>query len=181
MNLVWPLTALWAGVFGLLLYLLIGRNKSSSHRSGSFWEGALVGTLHCGAGCTLGDLVAEAFGAMIPLHVFEHKTFDAWIIDYIAAFIFGVAFQYFSIRQTRNLSFGSELLAALKADAASLTSWQLGMYGWMAITLFVLFSPDLPKSSMTFWFMMQIAMLFGLATAYPVNCWLLRAGIKEQM
>jgi hypothetical protein len=29
--------------------------------------------------------------------------------------------------------------------------------------------------------MMQIAMLFGFATSYPINWWLIRAGIKEQM
>ena len=29
--------------------------------------------------------------------------------------------------------------------------------------------------------MMQIAMLCGFATSYPVNWWLIRAGIKERM
>ena len=29
--------------------------------------------------------------------------------------------------------------------------------------------------------MMQIAMLFGFATAYPVNWWLIESGIKEAM
>jgi len=29
--------------------------------------------------------------------------------------------------------------------------------------------------------MMQIAMLIGFLTAYPVNWWLLRAGLKEKM
>ena len=29
--------------------------------------------------------------------------------------------------------------------------------------------------------MMQIAMLCGFATAYPVNWWLLRIGLKEKM
>jgi len=29
--------------------------------------------------------------------------------------------------------------------------------------------------------MMQIAMLFGFLTAYPVNWWLIKKGIKEEM
>lgn len=33
----------------------------------------------------------------------------------------------------------------------------------------------------SFWFMMQIAMLCGFATSYPVNWWLLRSGIKKKM
>jgi len=32
-----------------------------------------------------------------------------------------------------------------------------------------------------FWFMMQIVMLCGFGTSYPVNWWLLRSGIKEKM
>jgi len=29
--------------------------------------------------------------------------------------------------------------------------------------------------------MMQLAMLAGFATSYPVNWWLIRSGLKEQM
>lgn len=56
------------------------------------------------------------------------------------------------------------------------------MYAWMAFVYFVLFPhPHLEPSSPIFWFMMQIAMLVGFATSYPVNKWLLRKGIKEAM
>ncbi len=59
------------------------------------------------------------------------------------------------------------------------------MYGVMALAQFVLFAsvwpqevgPDVPE----FWFVMQVAMLAGFATSYPVNWWLIRAGIKEKM
>jgi hypothetical protein len=40
---------------------------------------------------------------------------------------------------------------------------------------------ELEKTSPLFWFMMQIAMLAGFATSYPVNWWLLRKQIKEVM
>ena len=36
-------------------------------------------------------------------------------------------------------------------------------------------------ASPEFWFVMQLAMLCGFATAYPVNWWLIRSGIKEAM
>jgi hypothetical protein len=29
--------------------------------------------------------------------------------------------------------------------------------------------------------MMQIAMIFGFITSYPVNWWLIKSGIKERM
>ena len=55
------------------------------------------------------------------------------------------------------------------------------MYGWMAVAVFVIFRDEIPKTDPVFWFMMQIAMLAGFLTSYPVNWWLLRAGIKEKM
>ena len=73
------------------------------------------------------------------------------------------------------------LAAALKADALSLTAWQLGMYGWMAMATFVIFGRELAKTSAIFWFMMQIAMLAGFCTSYPVNWLLVKRGIKEKM
>ncbi len=75
---------------------------------------------------------------------------------------------------------GPGLWAALKADTLSLTSWQVGMYGWMALVVFLWWG-EIPKTEPFFWFMMQLAMAVGFLTAYPVNWWLLRRGIKERM
>jgi hypothetical protein len=55
------------------------------------------------------------------------------------------------------------------------------MCGWMAVAVFAIFGHELDKTGPVFWFMMQIAMLAGFATSYPVNAWLLKAGIKESM
>ncbi len=56
------------------------------------------------------------------------------------------------------------------------------MYGWMAIVVFLIVGHELPKTDPVFWFMMQIAMLAGFLTSYPVNWWwLLERGIKEKM
>ncbi|HEX4351969.1 MAG TPA: DUF4396 domain-containing protein, partial [Polyangiales bacterium] len=94
---------------------------------------------------------------------------------------FGIVFQYFTIAPMRGLSPGRGILAAIEADTASLVAWQIGMYGWMAIATFAIFQHELSKSDPVFWFMMQIAMVCGFATAYPVNWFLLRRGIKEAM
>ena len=49
-------------------------------------------------------------------------------------------------------------------------------------TTAVLFtSPRLPTNSAAFWFMMQIGMITGLITSYPMNRWLILHGIKEVM
>ncbi len=81
----------------------------------------------------------------------------------------------------KDLPPGKGLWAAIKADTLSLTAWQVGMYGWMAVSVFLIFGHEIPKTSPVFWFMMQIAMLIGFATSYPVNWWLIRKGVKEAM
>ena len=186
MNVVWPLTALWSGPIGLAAYFLHGRapleEDRTSQTSKPFWKQVALGATHCGAGCTLGDVVAENLVILWPLTLLGSPTFGTWLVDFALAFLFGIVFQYFSIAPMRDLGLRAGLVAAVKADTASLAAWQIGMYGWMAIALFVLFSPEvLPKSSPVFWFMMQVAMFFGFVTSFPVNWWLLRRGLKESM
>jgi hypothetical protein len=53
------------------------------------------------------------------------------------------------------------------------------MYGWMAICDFIIFGHFLKASTPVFWMMMQIGMVACLFTAYPVNWWLIRRGVKE--
>lgn len=188
MNVVWPVTALYAGPLSLWAYYRYGRLSVRGRDAGqnkSFPAMVGLGTTHCGAGCTLGDLCAEwlvfATGLMIfPLPNHKH-LFASWILAYVFAYTFGIAFQYFTIAPMRNLSVGEGIWAAIKADTLSLTAWQIGMYGWMAIVAFLIFGREIEKTNPVFWFMMQIAMLWGFLTSYPVNWWLLRVGLKERM
>ena len=59
------------------------------------------------------------------------------------------------------------------------------MYGFMALAHVYIFrhllGAELAVNSVEFWLMMQIAMLCGFATSYPVNWWLIRKGVKEAM
>ena len=41
--------------------------------------------------------------------------------------------------------------------------------------------PELRPTSWTYWLLMQVAMIVGFLTTYPVNWWLIRRGIKEKM
>ncbi|MFK4134764.1 DUF4396 domain-containing protein [Pseudomonas luteola] len=187
MNIVWPITMLWAGPLGLWAYLRIGRTpmthqQHGHHHERPFGQSVAIGATHCGSGCTLGDLIAESFVIVVPVTLLGSHILGTWAIDFALAFLFGIIFQYLSIKPMRDLGPGEGLIAALKADTLSLIAWQVGMYGWMAICLFVLFSEQtLPKHEPAFWFMMQIAMLFGFCVSYPVNAWLIKRGIKEAM
>lgn len=194
MNLVWPITALYGSVFALYFYFTVGRlsthramkeakdgGQTPPSKSKPFWQITGVAATHCGSGCTLGDIIAEWGILIFPFTLFGQKIFGGWVVDFILAFLFGIAFQYFTIVPMKQLPKGKGLWAAVKADTLSLTSWQVGMYGWMAIVVFGIFGHEIHKTNPIFWFMMQIAMWFGFFTSYPVNWWLVQKGIKEKM
>lgn len=193
MEAVWPLTGLWAGWIGLWTYRTLGR--VSTHKSMTSmnmpdmqmprhrqWKSIVLSTLHCGAGCTLADLIGESFTSFYPVSIGGSFLAGQWTLDYILALLFGIYFQYAAIRPMEKLPRWQIIRKAFKIDFFSLTAWQIGMYGWMAILIFGIFR-DTPLShhSWEFWFMMQIAMFFGFMTSYPANWLLLKLGIKKGM
>ena len=196
MNLVWPITALYGGLLALWFYYAYGREAAHHHAAKEeppFSVMVAKGALHCGAGCTIGDILAEWLAFFVPAvaiwfgytTLFSEKMFAVWIPDFILAFIFGIGFQYYTIKPMRNLSVRDGLVAALKADTLTVTFWQIGMYAFMAFAQFYVFRPVFGAvaavNSPEFWFTMQIAMLAGFITSYPVNWWLIKIGIKERM
>lgn len=197
MYLVWPLSALFGGLLWLWLYWRHGRGPApgSDAADGETPMRVAVakGASHCGAGCTLGDIIAEWLAFAAPGiavafgwgSLFGEKTFAVWVFDYLLAFAIGIVFQYFTIKPMRDLSVAGGIKAAVKADFLSITSWQVGMYGVMALLQFAWLRPAFgtiaPVNSPEFWFVMQLAMVAGFVTAYPVNWWLVSAGLKEKM
>ncbi|MDB5330396.1 MAG: Membrane protein [Phycisphaerales bacterium] len=199
MNVVWPVNALYLGPLALWAYWRWGRPSTApqgarpaghggeEHPSQSkpFWVMAAIGTSHCGAGCTLGDIIAEWLMFCLGLNFFDarrhHELFTAYVLDYAFAYVLGIAFQYFTIAPMRNLGLGAGLWAAIKADTLALTAFEVGLFGWMALTTLVLFRHPPEMTDPVYWFMMQIGMALGFVTAYPVNAWLLKKGLKEAM
>jgi hypothetical protein len=70
MNLVWPITALYFGPIAIWTYLQFGRAKKDPamhHKEGgqqekekpATWNQVAVATSHCGAGCTIADVLTE--------------------------------------------------------------------------------------------------------------------------
>lgn len=81
-----------------------------------------------------------------------------------------------------DLSTRALLGRAVRADTLSLVAFEAGMFAWMALVFFVFFpGPHLQADQAAYWLMMQIAMVLGLLTTYPVNIWLVRRGIKHPL
>ncbi len=134
------------------------------------------------AGCTLGDIIAEFAIFFAGVEIAGIAIWPELIADYALAFGLGIVFQYFAIVPMRHLSPREGIVAALKADALSLTAFEIGLFGWMLLMRFVFFrESSLHPDAARYWFMMQIGMALGFATCYPMNWWLIRRGIKEAM
>ncbi|RFC65512.1 DUF4396 domain-containing protein [Fulvimarina endophytica] len=208
MNVVWPVTGLYAGPLALWGYYRYGslarddiaraameRGEPMPHKERTpFWASVGKGATHCGAGCTIADIIAETVAYLFPVVavlfgykiLFAEKIFAVWIFDYVLALLIGIAFQYASLKPMNpEMTRVEALKSAIKADVLSLTAWQIGMYGSIAVAHFIVFAsllgvsidPSMPE----FWASMQIAMICGFATAFPVNRWLIRKGLKERM
>lgn len=194
MSLVWPITALYMGPVAIALYLrslpvsekkpMSPQMKEAMERSKDLPPTPLqnaIAVFHCGAGCSIGDLIAESIVPTLGL-IFAGEFGSKLILDFVFAYVLGIVFQYATIVPMRGLSFGKGIIAAIRADTISITLFEIGMFGWMAITYFLLFpKPHLDPGMAVFWFMMQIAMIAGFFTAVRANAWLIRKGWKEKM
>lgn len=98
-----------------------------------------------------------------------------YVGDYLAAIVLGIVFQYFAVAPMRGLSVRRGLIEAAKADVVSLTAFEIGLFGWMALMTFVFFpAPHLRPDSPVYWFCMQIGMVAGF---FPVVLALTAAGV----
>jgi hypothetical protein len=177
MNFVWPITALYFGPFAIWMYIGFGRRKQQET---PFWQKVWIGTTHCGAGCTLGDIVAEWAVFLTGFTWMGSMLWASYLCDFALAYLLGILFQYFSIAPMRNLSGWPGIKAALKADTISLTAFEIGLFAFMA-WMHAAFKPALEPSDPRYWFLMQVGMVLGFCTSFPANWWLIRKGWKEAM
>lgn len=143
------------------------------------WATVAIGVSHCGAGCVLGDLVGEwlVYGTSTTIN--NRAIWPELLIDYAFAILFGIVFQYFSIAPMAGDYSGRTIMRALKADILSLTSFEVGLFGWMMAYQVGIWGYRLQMNTWVYWWMMQVGMLLGFGTAVPVNWWLIGKGIKE--
>ncbi len=160
-----------------------GERGKRGERGKPWWAVMATEVSHCGSGCVLGDVISEFVIFALALTIAGTTLWAEYAGDYILALALGIMFQYFAIAPMRGLGFRDGLRAAAKADVISLTAFEVGLFGWMAVMTFVLFPAphQLMPNVAAFWLLMQIGMIIGFATSWPANVWLVRRGIKVPM
>ena len=140
------------------------------------WRQVVGSTMHCVAGDGLGILLAAAVTAPLGL--------PAWadlLVEYAAGFGFGwTIFQALfmedmaggSYRRSLRITFLPELVSmnGLMAGAAAVSvPWRQAVTGASS-----------PRDA-GFWFIYCIALTAGFAVSFPINGWLVSAGLKHGM
>jgi hypothetical protein len=198
MNIVWPLTALCFSAFALWGYFRAGRKMSrtevsdvseeerrlrmeQARRDPTFIQTAIADS-HCAAGCVLGDLIEEYGLFVLAWSLFGRTLYAEYAGDLLLAWLFGIAFQHFTIKPMRNLSAVEGLKAALKSDTLAIITLEIGLFAWMGLMYFVVFPyPHLKPTEAAYWSMTQIGMVMGFLTSYPMNRWLIKIEWKAVM
>lgn len=183
MEAVWPVTALYLGPLAVVWYQR-WRSVRSGRRSTVERTMPVATTLavsHCGAGCTLGDIVGSTLVFLLGLRLAGLALWPELGVDFVLAYLLGIVFQYLTIAPMRGLGLRDGIAAAVRADTLSLVAFEVGLFGWMILVQLVLFPQHVHPDEPAFWFLMQIGMALGFLTAWPVNWWLVSAGWKERM
>lgn len=164
MEIVWPVTALYLGPFALLAYARWGRPASRT-------TGSMASTVAFGLPGGAASVLAHIVG--VPLVVATGWTIaglDMWAMIAVIAVIALVllfAFEYRS-RAAASATPSAGRTAGTAAIVALVTilAFDIGMVGWMVVLYLGTLMP--PVSEVSFVFLMQLGVVIGLGTAYPV-------------
>lgn len=128
---------------------------------------ALVATLHCLLGCSIGEVAGLLIGTAL-----DWSNAATIVLAVALAFVTGFAFTVVPFLR-RGYALKPALRIALAADAASITIMELVDNSLM---LAIPGAMDAPIDSLFFWASMLLALAVAGVAAYPVNRWLIARG-----
>ncbi|GAC1639434.1 MAG: hypothetical protein NVS4B8_06270 [Herpetosiphon sp.] len=175
----WVLVTCYIGPVGAALYILSCQEPGPGTHEDfikPMWKQALGSTIHCIAGDATGIIVAATITLALGLPMWQ---------DIVSEYLFGFAFGLLIFQALfMKKMLGGTYLGAVRRSF--LPEW-LSMNAVMADmipTMVILMSRDaqaMEATSLRFWGVMSLATLIGLIIAYPVNWWLVAAGLKHGM
>jgi hypothetical protein len=128
---------------------------------------AFRATLHCLAGCAIGEVLGMSLGAAL-----HWPNLQTVAVAVLLAFLFGYALTMLPLIRA-GMAFGQVLKLALAADTLSITVMEI------IDNLIMLAIPgamDAHLDQPLFWGSLAFALLLAGAVAFPINRWLIRRG-----
>ncbi|MFL4949068.1 DUF4396 domain-containing protein [Streptomyces sp. MMS24-I31] len=175
----WVLVTLYIGPIGAALYVLSCKEpRPGDHERfvTPLWKQAFGSTIHCVAGDATGIMMAAVIASVIGLPPWGDS-----LLEYIVGFGFGLL--VFQALFMRDMLGGSYLGAVRSTVFAEWLSMNCVMGAMVAVL--VIIRSHVPGTDDTagvgFWATFSLAVLAGLAFAYPVNVWLVSNHLKHGM
>jgi len=174
------LVTLYTGVLGAALYVLSSKEpRPGTHERfvAPLWKQGLGSTIHCVAGDATGIILAATVTALIG--------FPMWIdliVEYAAGFAFGLfIFQAFFMKDMMGGSYRTALRHSLIPEWLSMNMVMAGMIPAMVLLMMGEDMRAMDPHELLYWAAMSASVVVGFAVAYPVNVWLVNAGLKHGM
>lgn len=140
------------------------------------WRQVLGSTMHCVAGDGVGILAGAVLGSVLSLAMLADIA-----LEYVLGFGFG--WTIFQALFMKNSSGGSYSLALKNTFIPELVSMNCLMAAMVPLSSIA--KANVPGSesplSVSFWFIMSMALLGGFIAAYPMNWWLVSNHLKHGM
>lgn len=175
----WWLVTLYTGPFGLFFYLLSCKEPMPGMHEAFIaphWKQALGSMVHCLAGDVTGIILAALVLSIFPLSL-------PWeiAIEYLAGFGFGLFI--FQSLFMKSMMGGSYFKALRISFYPELTSMNMIMFGMIPVmVIWTLFEPSAKNPlSLHFWGKMSLATILAGCTAFGMNSWLVKSGLKHGM
>lgn len=175
----WLLVTLYTGPVGAAMYVLSCKEpRPGAHEAfiAPRWKQALGSSIHCMAGDATGIIAAATVTMALGLPMW----FDT-ISEYIFGFAFGLLiFQALFMKDMLGGSYAQAVRRSFLPEWFSMNAVMAGMVPVMVI-LMTRDMTAMDPTSLRYWGVMSLASLAGFVLAYPVNWWLVAAGLKHGM
>ncbi len=176
----WVLVTLYMGPVALILYILSCKEpRPGTHEDfiRPLWKQAVGSTIHCVAGDATGIITAATVTALLGLPM--------WI-DMIGEYTFGFAFgltifQALFMKDMMGGSYRAALRRSFLPEWISMNTMMAGMFPTMVVLMMGRDMRAMLPTELVYWGAMSVAVSVGFVTAYPVNAWLVWAGLKHGM
>ncbi len=175
----WLLVTLYTGPIGAALYVLSCKEpRPGTHERFivPLWKQGLGSAIHCIAGDATGIIVAAVTTSLLGLPAGVDS-----VIEYVFGFAFGLLiFQALFMRTMLGGSYATALRRSFLPEWVSMNAVMAGMIPVMLV-LMTRHASAMDPTGLRFWGVMSLATVVGLVAAYPVNVWLVAAGLKHGM
>jgi hypothetical protein len=144
-----------------------GTHSPHRHESVSLNRTALMATVHCLTGCTIGEILGMVIGTMLGW-----GNWPTVALAVVLAFFFGYAMTLWPLRKA-GMAWGTALGLAFASDTLSMATMEIVDN---AIMVVIPGAMDAGLGTALFWGSLIASLIVAGIAAFPVNRWLIAKG-----